>query len=101
MHQCRLLRREAWGSFEVSIGSTEEGEVTYLRFIANFSKFFKALTPLTEGIRSKTNVVIDALRRKERVKPRRVRAMAMTIRYGVRGMMLAAQSDLFKQEIYA
>ncbi|GJR70515.1 hypothetical protein Tco_0016580 [Tanacetum coccineum] len=28
----------------------------------------------------KTNVVIDALRRKERVKPRRVRAMAMTIR---------------------
>ncbi|GKA32798.1 hypothetical protein Tco_0719165 [Tanacetum coccineum] len=41
----------------------------------------------------KTNVVIDALRRKERVKPRRVRAMAMTIRYGVRGMMLAAQSE--------
>ncbi|GJV21629.1 hypothetical protein Tco_1370649 [Tanacetum coccineum] len=30
----------------------------------------------------KTNVVIDALRRKERVKPRRVRAMAMTIQYG-------------------
>ncbi|GJS17240.1 putative reverse transcriptase domain-containing protein [Tanacetum coccineum] len=46
----------------------------------------------------KTNVVIDALRRKERVKPRRVRAMAMTIRYGVRGMMLAAQSEAFKQE---
>ncbi|GKG11183.1 hypothetical protein Tco_0342583 [Tanacetum coccineum] len=39
---------------------------------------------------SKTNVVIDALRRKERVKPRRVRVMAMTIQYGVRGMMLAA-----------
>ncbi|GJT35277.1 hypothetical protein Tco_0925696 [Tanacetum coccineum] len=29
----------------------------------------------------KANVVIDALRRKERVKPRRVRAMAMTIQY--------------------
>ncbi|GJW43495.1 hypothetical protein Tco_0072294 [Tanacetum coccineum] len=38
----------------------------------------------------KANVVIDALRRKERVKPRRVRAMAMTIQYGVRGMILAA-----------
>ncbi|GJY46455.1 hypothetical protein Tco_0435518 [Tanacetum coccineum] len=34
----------------------------------------------------------------ERVKPRRVRAMAMTIQYGVRGMMLAAQSEAFKQE---
>ncbi|GJX07221.1 hypothetical protein Tco_0195153 [Tanacetum coccineum] len=34
----------------------------------------------------------------ERVKPRRVRAMAMTIQYGVRGMILAAQSEAFKQE---
>ncbi|GJS40706.1 hypothetical protein Tco_0565749 [Tanacetum coccineum] len=46
----------------------------------------------------KTNVVIDALRMKERVKPRRVRAMAMTIRYRVRRMMLATQSEEFKQE---
>ncbi|GJS90689.1 hypothetical protein Tco_0773325 [Tanacetum coccineum] len=44
------------------------------------------------------NVVIDALRRKERVKPRRVRSMAMTIQYGVRGFILAAQSEAFKQE---
>nr|GFD60249.1 reverse transcriptase domain-containing protein [Tanacetum cinerariifolium] len=34
----------------------------------------------------KANVVTDALSQKERVKPRRVRAMAMTIQYGVRGM---------------
>ncbi|GJR98626.1 putative reverse transcriptase domain-containing protein [Tanacetum coccineum] len=46
----------------------------------------------------KANVVIEALRRKERVKPRRVRAMAMTIQFGVRGMILAAQSEAFKQE---
>ncbi|GJT72449.1 hypothetical protein Tco_1031735 [Tanacetum coccineum] len=39
----------AWSSFEVSVGSIEEGEaVTYLRFIKNFSKFVKPLTPLTE-----------------------------------------------------
>ncbi|GJZ01958.1 hypothetical protein Tco_0519919 [Tanacetum coccineum] len=44
----------------------------------------------------KANVVTDALSRKERVKPRRVRAMAMTIQYGVRGMILAAQSEAFK-----
>ncbi|GJT87051.1 hypothetical protein Tco_1068768 [Tanacetum coccineum] len=46
----------------------------------------------------KANVVTDALSRKERVKPRCVRAMAMTIQYGVRGMILAAQSEAFKQE---
>ncbi|GJQ93499.1 putative reverse transcriptase domain-containing protein [Tanacetum coccineum] len=46
----------------------------------------------------KANVVTDALSRKERVKPKRVRAMAMTIQYGVRGMILAAHSEAFKQE---
>ncbi|GJY56914.1 hypothetical protein Tco_0456029 [Tanacetum coccineum] len=46
----------------------------------------------------KANVVTDALSRKERVKPRRVRAIAMTIQYGVKRMILAAQSEAFKQE---
>ncbi|GJT73703.1 hypothetical protein Tco_1032989, partial [Tanacetum coccineum] len=50
------------------------------------------------GDDGKANVVTDALSRKERVKPRRVRAMAMTIQYRVRGMILAAQSEAFKQE---
>ncbi|GJZ54878.1 hypothetical protein Tco_0610071 [Tanacetum coccineum] len=46
---CRLLKREAWNPFEVSVGITEEGEVvTYLRFIANFSKIVKPITSLTE-----------------------------------------------------
>ncbi|GJV89808.1 hypothetical protein Tco_1533746 [Tanacetum coccineum] len=40
----------------------------------------------------KANVVTDALSRKERVKPRRVRAMAMIIQYGLRRMILAAQN---------
>nr|GEZ49151.1 putative reverse transcriptase domain-containing protein [Tanacetum cinerariifolium] len=43
-------------------------------------------------------MVADALSRKERMKPRCVRAMAMTIHYGVRGMILAAQSEVLKQE---
>ncbi|GKA71332.1 hypothetical protein Tco_0777471, partial [Tanacetum coccineum] len=62
-------------------------KVTYLRFIANFSKIVKPHTSLTERNQ-----------KKERVKPRRVRAMAMTIQYGVRGMILVAQSKAFKQE---
>ncbi|GKF61916.1 hypothetical protein Tco_0181970 [Tanacetum coccineum] len=44
------------------------------------------------------NVVADALSRKERVKPRHVRAMAMTIQSGVKRIILAAQSEAFKQE---
>ncbi|GJS37313.1 putative reverse transcriptase domain-containing protein [Tanacetum coccineum] len=47
---------------------------------------------------SKANVVEDALSRKERVKPRYVRAMAMTIQSRIRGMILAAQGEAFKQE---
>ncbi|GJS22633.1 hypothetical protein Tco_0451265 [Tanacetum coccineum] len=147
-HQCCLLRRGAWSSFEVRVGITEEGEVvTYLRFIANFSKIVKPLISLTErnqkyewgaeqeeafltlkndldvkdkilatpsetskvgnapaemlrnldqqmekrAYDGKANVVTDALSRKERVKPRHVRAMAMTIQYG--GMMRTVVMD--------
>ncbi|GJZ14397.1 putative reverse transcriptase domain-containing protein [Tanacetum coccineum] len=43
----------------------------------------------------KANVVADALSRKERVKPKRVRAMAMTIQSRVKGMILSAQGEAF------
>ncbi|GKF45275.1 hypothetical protein Tco_0131827, partial [Tanacetum coccineum] len=46
----------------------------------------------------KANVVADALSRKERVKPKRVRAMAMTIQSRVKGMILAARGKAFNQE---
>ncbi|GJY20790.1 reverse transcriptase domain-containing protein [Tanacetum coccineum] len=46
----------------------------------------------------KANMVADALSRKEQVKPKRVRAMAMTIQSGVKGMILAAQGEAFNQE---
>ncbi|GJX06199.1 putative reverse transcriptase domain-containing protein [Tanacetum coccineum] len=45
----------------------------------------------------KANMVADALSRKERVKPRHVRAMTMVIQSRIRGMILAAQSEAFKQ----
>ncbi|GJV93640.1 putative reverse transcriptase domain-containing protein [Tanacetum coccineum] len=41
----------------------------------------------------KANVVVDALSRKERVKPRRLRAMSMTIQLSVKGKILVAQVD--------
>nr|GEY51537.1 putative reverse transcriptase domain-containing protein [Tanacetum cinerariifolium] len=43
-------------------------------------------------------MVADALSRKERVKPKRVRVMAMTIQSRVKGMILAAQGKAFNQE---
>ncbi|GJW24028.1 putative nucleotidyltransferase, ribonuclease H [Tanacetum coccineum] len=46
----------------------------------------------------KANVVADALSRKERLKPRQVRAMALTIQSGMRGMILTAQSKALSQE---
>ncbi|GJV13481.1 putative reverse transcriptase domain-containing protein [Tanacetum coccineum] len=46
----------------------------------------------------KANMVADALSRKERVKPKRVRVMAITIQSGVKGMILAAQGKAFDQE---
>ncbi|GJY62058.1 putative reverse transcriptase domain-containing protein [Tanacetum coccineum] len=41
----------------------------------------------------KANVVADALSRKERVKPKRVRAMNMTLQSSIKDKMLAAQNE--------
>ncbi|GJV34688.1 reverse transcriptase domain-containing protein [Tanacetum coccineum] len=46
----------------------------------------------------KANVVADALSRKERLKPRQVRAMALTIQSGIKGMIVAAQGKALSQE---
>ncbi|GKF29238.1 hypothetical protein Tco_0095580 [Tanacetum coccineum] len=42
---------------------------------------------------SKANIVADALSRKERIKPKRVRAMNMTIQSSIKDKILAAQND--------
>nr|GEY76211.1 putative reverse transcriptase domain-containing protein [Tanacetum cinerariifolium] len=46
----------------------------------------------------KANVVADALIRNERVKPQRVRVMVVIIQSGVKGLILAAQGEAFKDE---
>nr|GEX05330.1 hypothetical protein [Tanacetum cinerariifolium] len=80
---------------------TQEDHVEHLRFIEKFSKMAKSLTILTQKCKTfdwrrwiemfsdydyeiryhpgKANVVVDALSRKERVKPKRVRAINMTL----------------------
>ncbi|GKF83592.1 putative reverse transcriptase domain-containing protein, partial [Tanacetum coccineum] len=56
---------------------------------------FRCVVVIFGGV---TNVVADALSRKERVKPRRVRAMAMTIPSGMKVLILAAQKEAFEQQ---
>nr|GEV11579.1 putative reverse transcriptase domain-containing protein [Tanacetum cinerariifolium] len=46
----------------------------------------------------KADVVADALSRKERVKPKRVRAMSMTIQSSIKEKLLAAQNKATKEE---
>nr|GEW32856.1 putative reverse transcriptase domain-containing protein [Tanacetum cinerariifolium] len=45
------------------------------------------------GQRAKANVVVDALSRKERVKPKRVRAMNMTFQLSIKDRILADQKE--------
>ncbi|GJX23991.1 putative reverse transcriptase domain-containing protein [Tanacetum coccineum] len=50
---------------------------------------------------SKANVVADALSRKEIVKPKRVRALSMTIQSSIRGKFLAAQNECMSPVLWA
>ena len=43
-------------------------------------------------------MVADALNRKERIKPLRVRALSVTIESGVRQQIIEAQTETFKEE---
>nr|GEV17750.1 reverse transcriptase domain-containing protein [Tanacetum cinerariifolium] len=47
---------------------------------------------------SKVNVVADALSKKERVKPKRVRAMYMTIQSSLKEKLLDAKNEAIKEE---
>ncbi|GJY46217.1 putative reverse transcriptase domain-containing protein [Tanacetum coccineum] len=48
------------------------------------------------GTKCKANIVADALSQKERMKPRRARAMSMTIHSCIKAKILEAQSEAFK-----
>nr|GEY33050.1 retrotransposon protein, putative, Ty3-gypsy subclass [Tanacetum cinerariifolium] len=51
-----------------------------------------------EYLSGKANVVADALSRKERLKPRRARAMSMTIHSSIKARILEAQSEASKDQ---
>nr|GEZ34113.1 putative reverse transcriptase domain-containing protein [Tanacetum cinerariifolium] len=81
----------------------------YRCFIMSFSKIVKPLTSLTQKNQNdydceihyhprKANVVAYALSRKERVKPKRVRAISTIIQSSINENLLAAQNEATKEE---
>nr|GEV99229.1 hypothetical protein [Tanacetum cinerariifolium] len=110
------------GSFEVGVGAAEEGEVKSQKYewgreqeeasqtlkdnlcnvpILSFPDEPEDIVVYCDASNQglgKKNVVADALSRKEQVKPKRVRAMSMTIQSRIKRMILTAQSKAFKQE---
>ncbi|GJR45698.1 reverse transcriptase domain-containing protein [Tanacetum coccineum] len=53
---------------------------------------------LIRYLTGKANVVTDALSKKERLKPRRVRALAMTVQIGMRERIQVAQSEALRKQ---
>ncbi|GJS57859.1 RNA-directed DNA polymerase, eukaryota, reverse transcriptase zinc-binding domain protein [Tanacetum coccineum] len=91
-----------WGIKQVTVIISSE----YMRMIflkpyleqGDGSSYLVIMSVKFDITRVKANVVADALSRKERVKPKRVWAMAMTIQSGVKGMILGARGEAFDQD---
>nr|GEV15718.1 putative reverse transcriptase domain-containing protein [Tanacetum cinerariifolium] len=78
----------------IYLKSKEDHEV-HLKLVLELLKKEKLFAKLSKW---KANVVADVLSRKERVKPRRVRAMRMTIQSSIKDKLLAAQYETSKEE---
>ncbi|GJW14297.1 putative reverse transcriptase domain-containing protein [Tanacetum coccineum] len=88
------IHEKNYTTHDLELGAVKELNMHQRRWIELFSDY-ECEIRYHPG---KANVVADALSRKERVKPKRVRAMAMTIHSGVKGMILIAQREAFDQE---
>nr|GFA54729.1 putative reverse transcriptase domain-containing protein [Tanacetum cinerariifolium] len=71
----------------------------YLKFKEEHEVHLKLILELLkkEKLFGKANVVANALNRKERLKPRRARAMSMTIHSSIKAKILEAQSEASKE----
>ncbi|GJR80129.1 putative reverse transcriptase domain-containing protein, partial [Tanacetum coccineum] len=81
------IHEKNYTTHDLELGAVKELNMRQRRWIELFSDY-ECEIRYHPG---KANVVADALSRKERVKPKRVRAMAMTISVWSKGMILAAQ----------
>ncbi|GJW16361.1 putative reverse transcriptase domain-containing protein [Tanacetum coccineum] len=88
------IHEKNYTTHDLELGALKELNMHQRRWIELFSDY-ECEIHYHPG---KENMVADALSRKERVKPKCVWEMAMTIQSGVKGMILAAQGEAFKQE---
>nr|GEW72042.1 retrotransposon protein, putative, Ty3-gypsy subclass [Tanacetum cinerariifolium] len=79
---------------DLELGAVKELNMCQRRWIGLFSDYDYEIRYHPK----KTNAVADVLSRKERVKPRRVCAMSITIQSSVKNKILAAQSKMSKTE---
>ncbi|GKA89383.1 putative reverse transcriptase domain-containing protein [Tanacetum coccineum] len=77
---------------DLELGAVKELNMSQIRWIELFSDYDCEIHYHPR----KANVVADALSRKERVKPRRLRAMSMTIPSRVKDKILATQGEASK-----
>ncbi|GJV83724.1 putative reverse transcriptase domain-containing protein [Tanacetum coccineum] len=91
----KKLKRRRIPLVKVRWNSRQGAEYTWERedqFRKKYPNLFSEPVPSS----GKANVVADALSRKERLKPRRVRAMSITIHSGLKTKILEAQSEASK-----
>ncbi|GJZ40056.1 putative reverse transcriptase domain-containing protein [Tanacetum coccineum] len=84
------IHEKNYTTYDLELGAVKELNMRQRRYIELFSNY-ECQIRYHPG---KANAVANALSWKERVKPKRVRAMAMTIQSRVKGMLLATQVGL-------
>nr|GEY89036.1 putative reverse transcriptase domain-containing protein [Tanacetum cinerariifolium] len=72
-------------------------EVQFLRHVINSDELFSDYDYEIRYNPGKANVVVDALSRKEKVKPKIVGAMNMTLQSSIKDRILAAQKEAFDE----
>ncbi|GJQ89190.1 hypothetical protein Tco_0000329 [Tanacetum coccineum] len=103
-HQCRLLRREAWSSFEVSVGITEEGEVVLGTFLRADKLFYnlgecigstcrKGIVPILMILRKCDRITMDFIGKFHRFQDRSGRIYIDEI-ISRNGILVTIKSDL-------
>ncbi|GJU12793.1 putative reverse transcriptase domain-containing protein [Tanacetum coccineum] len=77
---------------------SKEDHKVHLKLVLELLKKEKLYAKFSNWLAGKANVGADALSKKERVKPRRVRAICMTIQSGVMDNVLVAQMEASMEE---
>ncbi|GKC06935.1 putative reverse transcriptase domain-containing protein, partial [Tanacetum coccineum] len=81
------IHKKNYTTHDLELGAVKELNIRQRRWIELFSDYDYEIRYHL----GKANVVAGALSRKERVKPKRVRAMNMTLQSSIKGKILAAQ----------